>query len=118
MIRILKQSVIILLISGLIASGESPTHNANFKNLDECQSDYTRQVRVNLSINNYLMEYKNTAQRNIDRCNGEKKLLKQEIKNLKQKKKTDFILRVPFTEIGITKDHCAGFIVGYVLCLI
>lgn len=44
--------------------------------------------------------------------------LENKLDVLDERLKGQYLIRVPFTKIGITKDHANGAIVGFVLCLI
>ena len=110
--KITKLLAICLLISTLSAN--------TFENLKECEKYSKKQTETNYVMDREYGEYKNTAKRNIDRCNNEKKRLQDNIRSLKKErdKKIDWLVRIPFTEIGITVSFAKGFITGYVVAVI
>ena len=75
------------------------------------QKKYKEQVEVNIIIDNEYQEYKNTAVKNLNRCNLEKT-------KLEEQSKSNYIIRIPFTKIGITNQHGQGFICGVIFTVL
>lgn len=91
-------------------------------------ADYTQELEDTVikqekqieAVTKAYNEYKNTAIRNIDRCQNEKKQKDIEIKDLKRQRdeKVQWLVKVPFTNIGITVPFAQGFIAGAVVTVI
>ena len=66
---------------------------------------------------NWREKYREQVEVNIAQEDKINKLEKENIQ-YKIEKNSRYIFKVPFTDIGITGDHCSGFIVGALVVII
>lgn len=118
------RKILVLLV---IVSSISTLNASSFGSKVEAEKAYDQQVEVNYylekdnkkldernrKISEEHLRYKNTAIRNIDRCEMEKKQLKKEVDE-----GTQWLVRIPFTKIGITVPFAQGFLSGVVVAVV
>lgn len=72
-----------------------------------------KELKIKIKLTEEYSKYKNTSEKNIQKYVLEKKMLKKELKN-----KDNWLLKIPFTNIGLTVPFAQGFLLGSLFCAV
>ncbi len=80
--------------------------------------DYKKAYQSQVDVN-YKIDQK------LEKCNKATQTLKEknirltaQKTSLENESKATYLIRVPFTKIGITNQHAQGAVVGFIVCLV
>lgn len=107
----MKKFLVAAMICAGVIANTAALAEVNYK------ARYRDQVEVNIRIDNQYRDYKDKMSAELNKCDRETDKLKVENKYLKNKKE-QWIVKIPFTKIGITVGQGQGFVVGVVLGVI